>query len=61
MRSRAALFWSSLGLTLLLILPRFWQLDGAWLSYPLADVCANACTAYLVIRQFKKFKAVEKK
>ena len=46
---------------LLLILPRFWQLDGAWLSYPLADVCANACTAYLVIRQFKKFKAVEKK
>lgn len=45
---------------LTLTLPNFLQLDGVWLSFPLADVCANICTFALVWYQFKQFKKIAK-
>ncbi len=59
--SRQILFF----LPLILILPRFWQLDGIWLSYPAADILAFLFTLMLFIpevrslRRMKGFGAIE--
>ena len=41
---------------LLLILPRFFQLDGIWLSIPIADALSFAITLVMVIPQMREFK-----
>jgi Na+-driven multidrug efflux pump len=41
---------------LLFILPRFWQLDGIWLSVPTADAMAFVLTLVLFIFQIRKLK-----
>jgi len=34
---------------LLIILPNFWQLDGIWIAFPIADLSAAiVCVSYLV-------------
>jgi putative MATE family efflux protein len=56
--SRQILFF----LPLLLILPRFWKLDGIWLSYPVADVLAFLFTLLLFlpeVRKLRRMKGVE--
>ena len=59
--SRQILFF----LPLILILPRFWQIDGIWLSYPIADILAFLFTLLLFIpevrnlRRMKGFGAIE--
>ena len=41
---------------LLLILPRFFQLDGIWLSIPIADALSFTITLVMVIPQMREFK-----
>ena len=41
---------------LILTLPRFWQLDGVWLAFPLADVSTFLLTLLLLIPQFRDFR-----
>jgi len=41
---------------LLLILPRFFQLDGIWLSIPIADALSFSITLVMVIPQMREFK-----
>lgn len=43
----------------LLILPRFFGLDGVWYSLPTADFLATALTAILFIWQIKRFEKME--
>ena len=43
----------------LLILPRFFGLDGVWLSLPVADFLATVLTTALFIWQINKFKKME--
>jgi putative MATE family efflux protein len=50
--SRTVLFL----IPLLLILPRFMQLDGVWLAFPLADALAFILVVILIIPQIRKFK-----
>jgi len=45
-----------------IILPRFWQLDGVWLSFPTSDTLTFLLAAVLMIpliRQFKKAAATQ--
>ncbi len=56
--SRQILFF----LPLILIFPRFWQIDGIWLSYPAADILAFLFTLLLFIpevRNLRRMKGVE--
>lgn len=56
--SRQILFF----LPLILILPRFWQIDGIWLSYPAADILAFLFTLLLFIpevRNLRRMKGVD--
>jgi putative MATE family efflux protein len=56
--SRQILFF----LPLILILPRFWKLDGIWLSYPAADILAFLFTLLLFIpevRNLRRMKSIE--
>ena len=56
--SRQILFF----LPLILILPRFWQLDGLWLSYPAADILSFLFTLLLFmpeIRNLRRMKGIE--
>jgi putative MATE family efflux protein len=49
---------------LVLILPRYWQLNGVWLSFPGADVLTFLLTLALLIpliRRFQKAAAIEKR
>ncbi len=39
---------------LLLLMTRWFQLDGVWMSFPLSDLFATVITAILIIIQFKK-------
>ncbi|MCD6599519.1 MAG: MATE family efflux transporter [Dehalococcoidia bacterium] len=41
---------------LILILPRFFQLDGIWLSIPIADALSFSITLVMVIPQMREFK-----
>ena len=43
----------------LLILPRFWGLDGVWISLPVSDGLASLNAAVLLYLQIQKFKAHE--
>jgi Na+-driven multidrug efflux pump len=40
----------------LIILPRFFAIDGVWASGPVSDMAATIITAVMLIYQFKKFK-----
>jgi Na+-driven multidrug efflux pump len=40
---------------LLLILPRFWGLDGIWASFPASDALATVVTAVMIWQQLRKF------
>lgn len=42
---------------LLLILPRFWGIDGVWRSAPIADALAVMLTAVLIYFEMKKLRA----
>ena len=44
---------------LIFILPRFFQLKGVWLSFPVADGLAFAFTLVLLLPQLRKFKKQE--
>jgi putative MATE family efflux protein len=39
---------------LILIMPRFFGLDGIWMSYPLADLLSSAITTALLLREVRK-------
>jgi len=41
---------------LIFILPHFFQLDGIWLSFPIADTLSFAITLVMVIPQMREFK-----
>ena len=44
----------------LLILPRFWSVNGVWLSLPIADSIASILSAILLMAQFRQFKGRNK-
>ena len=46
-------------LPLVFILPRFFQLKGIWLSFPIADGLAFAFTLALLLPQLRQFKKQE--
>jgi putative MATE family efflux protein len=39
---------------LILIMPRFFGLDGIWMSYPLADLLSSAITTALLLQEVRK-------
>ena len=39
---------------LLIILPRYMQVDGVWVSFPISDLVATIVTAILVAVQFRQ-------
>jgi putative MATE family efflux protein len=43
---------------LILILPRFFGLDGIWFSYPLADLLSSAVTGTLLVREVRRLGRV---
>ncbi len=45
---------------LILILPRFFDLQGVWMSFPIADVCAAGLTFWYLKRETKKLGLEEK-
>lgn len=40
----------------LFILPLFWKSNGIWFSMPVSDTAASIIAAFMLVRQFKKFK-----
>ena len=44
---------------LIFILPLFWQLDGVWLAFPIADALTFILTLVLLIPQIKEFKSAD--
>ena len=42
---------------LLIILPKFYDLNGIWLSFPASDIIATAVTAIFIFRQMSKFRS----
>jgi len=46
-------------LPLILILPRFWQLDGVWLSVPVSDTLSFFLTLGLFIPQIRKLRSAD--
>lgn len=42
---------------LLLILPNFWQINGVWFAFPIADFCASIITALFILWEMKHLKA----
>ena len=53
--ARPALFL----LPLVFILPNYWQLDGVWLAFPIADVLTFILVLILLIPQIKMFRRME--
>lgn len=41
---------------LLLVLPRFWQLDGVWTAYPISDTIATIVTALMLMWQIRAIR-----
>jgi putative MATE family efflux protein len=41
----------------LIVFPRLWGVWGVWVSMPVADLTASVLTAFMLIRQFRKFKS----
>lgn len=39
---------------LLLILPRYFEVDGVWMSFPVSDAVATIVTAVLIVRTFRQ-------
>ena len=39
---------------LLIFMPRFFGLDGVWMSFPISDAVATIITAILIVWQFRK-------
>jgi putative MATE family efflux protein len=50
--ARSALFI----IPLILILPQFWQLDGIWYSFPIADALTSMLTLALLIPQIRQLR-----
>ncbi|MDE6853939.1 MAG: MATE family efflux transporter [Muribaculaceae bacterium] len=46
---------------LLLILPRFFEVDGVWMSFPISDSVATIVTAVLIIRTFRHLSRQDEK
>ena len=46
-------------LPLILILPKFWQLDGVWLSVPVSDTLSFLLTLGIFIPQIRKLKSAD--
>ena len=44
---------------LLYLLPRFFDLQGVWLAFPVADLLACALTVTVFIRELPKLKRME--
>ena len=44
---------------LILILPRFWQLDGVWLAFPITDALSFLLTLALLIPQIRELKSAD--
>ncbi|HBX47051.1 MATE family efflux transporter [Limibacterium fermenti] len=44
----------------LLILPRYWGIDGIWYSMPVADLISSVVAAIMLIYQFRQFKIKER-
>jgi len=44
---------------LVLVLPRFWQIDGVWYSFVIADALAFAITAAFVVPQWKRLELAQ--
>jgi len=53
--TRPALFL----LPLVILLPNFWQLDGVWLAFPIADALTAALVLVLLIPQIRVFRRKE--
>lgn len=41
---------------LLILLPRYWGLEGVWFSMPISDLVASLVAGGMLIKQYKKFK-----
>jgi putative MATE family efflux protein len=54
--SRTVLFL----LPLIFILPNFWQLDGVWMAFPIADGCTFLLTLILLVPQIKELIRMSK-
>jgi putative MATE family efflux protein len=46
-------------LPLILILPRFWQLEGLWLAVPIADVLSFILTLAIFLREMRNLKGLK--
>ncbi len=46
-------------LPLILILPRFWQLEGVWLAVPVADVLSFILTLVIFLREIRNLKSLD--
>jgi Na+-driven multidrug efflux pump len=47
-------------LPLVLILPRFYGLDGVWAAFPISDFLACGLAAGMMWREYRKYKNKEK-
>lgn len=47
-------------LPLILVLPRFYGLNGVWASFPISDILSFGLAAWLLFREYKKFGKKEK-
>ena len=41
---------------LLLILPNFWQINGVWFAFPIADAAASVITGIFIFREMQHLK-----
>lgn len=44
---------------LIVVLPRFWQLDGVWLAFPISDALTFLLTLALLIPQVRQIKSLD--
>jgi len=47
-------------LPVLLVLPRFWGLDGVWISFPVSDTIAFVVTVAIMARYMQQFKLLHR-
>lgn len=43
-------------LPLLVVLPRYWQLDGVWMAMPASDLMSSLIAGIMLVTQYRKFK-----
>lgn len=41
---------------LIVILPRFYELDGIWAAYPISDILSFMLSTFLILRVYRTFK-----